>query len=107
MNLNKMFGKTPLEVEAEENKVLKKYGIPGHKEETPEQQNKELVKMFRNVFSTPNGKIVLGVILEDLYYFKQCKNDEDRALNNYAKALIQTRLGINDNYNFIDHILSD
>lgn len=71
-------------------------GLPGFEKLTPEEQNKQMVKMFNEVFSTPHGKIVLGVILEDLYYFSTCTNDESRALNNYAKALLSQRLGKKD-----------
>ena len=81
-------------------------GLPGFERLTPAEQNKHLQKMFKEVFGTKHGKIVLGVILEDLYYFEQCKNDEDRALNNYAKMLLSQRLGFNDNKKRIDCLFS-
>ena len=82
-------------------------GLPGYEALSPEEQNKKLQKMFREVFGTKHGRIVLTVILEDLYYFDQCNNDEARALANYAKALIGRRLGLNDNKRNIDCILDN
>ena len=82
-------------------------GLPGFENLDPEEQNKQLQKMFREVFNTQHGRIVLGVILEDLYYFSTCNNDEARALNNYAKALISQRLGIIDHKKQIDRLLAD
>lgn len=87
-----------------ENKVYG--GLPGFENLDPEEQAKQLRKMCREVFGTPHGRIVLGVILEDLYYFKGCANDETRALNNYAKFLISERLGINNNKKIIDSLLN-
>ena len=81
-------------------------GLPGFERLSPEEQNKQLQKMFREVFGTQHGKIVLGVILEDLYYFSTCTNDEARALNNYAKALISERMGISDHKNRVDNLLA-
>jgi len=81
-------------------------GLPGFDKLTPAEQNKALQKMFREVFNTKHGRIVLGVILEDLYYFDNCANDESRALNNYAKVLIAQRLGFNNNKERIDCLFS-
>lgn len=81
-------------------------GIPGYENLPPEEQIKELQKMFRDVFSGENGKIVLTVILEDLYYFAECRNAEDRALNNYAKTLVSKRLGIASSLDITKGILN-
>lgn len=99
-----VLGMKELEVEKKE----KGYGgLPGYENLTPEEQNKKLVNMFKEVFSTPHGKIVLGVILEDLYYFSPCNNDESRALNNYAKCLLAARLGISDHKKIIDRLTAE
>ena len=90
-----------------ENKKKTTGGLPGFENLDEEEQAKQMKKMFREVFGTPHGKIVLGVILEDLYYFSACHNDEARALSNYAKCLISNRLGINDHKKRIDNLLSD
>ena len=81
-------------------------GLPGFEKLSPEEQNKQLKKMFREVFGTVHGKIVLTVILEDLYYFSSCTNEQSMALSNYAKALLSQRLGINDNKKIVDQLLS-
>lgn len=99
-----VLGETPLSL----NKEDQYYGgLPGFEKLEPEEQNKQLQKMFREVFNTQHGRIVLGVILEDLYYFSSCNNDESRALNNYAKTLIAQRLGINDHKKRIDRLMAD
>ena len=90
----------------EVDKETKAGGLPGFENLTPDEQEKQLQKMFREVFSTPHGKIVLGIILEDLYYFNPCAHDETRALNNYAKYLLAQRLGINNHTKIIDSLLS-
>ena len=48
---------------------------------------KELERLFRNVFSTPEGRIVLTAILEHLGHFDQAPNDEARVLRNAANWL--------------------
>lgn len=93
--------------EALSEKKDNKGGLPGYEELTPEEQNKKLQNMFKEVFGTRHGKIVLGVILEDLYYFDTCTNDEARALNNYAKSLISQRLGFNENKKLVDRLFED
>lgn len=99
-----VFGLPPLEVEK---KKKEEGGLPGFENLDPEEQNKQMQKMFREVFNTQHGRIVLGVILEDLYYFSTCNNDEARALSNYAKTLISQRLGINDHKKRIDRLMAD
>lgn len=99
--LKKLFGITPLEAEEDNQNTST---IPEFNGKTDEEQQKKIVSMFREVFNTEHGKIVLGIILEDLYYFNTCGDDEARALNNYAKVLISQRLGFNDNKEKIDHL---
>lgn len=76
--------------------------IPG---DTPEEMNKNLQRYFREVFSSPKGKVVLNVILTDLNYFDTCKDTEDMALNNYAKVLLSERLGLKDTVKITDLLL--
>lgn len=49
----------------------------------------EIERLFRNVFSTPEGRIVLTAILEHLGYFDQAPNDEARVLRNAASWLAE------------------
>lgn len=99
-----VLGEKPIELDK---KITENGGLPGFERLDPDEQNRQMQKMFREVFSTKHGKIVLGVILEDLYFFSGCYNDEARALSNYAKVLISQRLGINDHKKRIDHLLGD
>lgn len=80
-------------------------GLPGYEKLSPAEQNAEMIRMFRRVFDTKEGRIVLGIILEDLHYFVQCTNPDAAALNNYAKILLQKRLGINKTMEIIDALM--
>ena len=84
-----------------------KGGIPGFENEPIEKQEKELRRMYKNVFSTPEGKIVLTTMLEDLKYFAPCHTDDERPLNNYAKHLICNRLGIANSFERTESLLSE
>lgn len=75
-----------------------KEGIPGFENEPIEKQQKELQRMYNNVFSTSEGHIVLATMLEDLHFYTPCHTDDERALNNYAKHLISNRLGIANSF---------
>lgn len=101
--MEEVFGLTPLEKEEEQDQ---KNVLPEFKDLDPAEQLKKINKLFREVFNTHNGKIVLGIILEDLYYFDNCSNDEARALNNYAKTLISQRLGFNDHNTRVDNLFN-
>lgn len=66
-------------------------------EQKLKESNDKIVRMFRELFSSPNGQIVLNQLLTDLRYFDECKTEDDTALSNYAKFLIKERLGVNVN----------
>ena len=87
-----------------EKKEKEKGGLPGFENLSPDEQNKKLIQMFREVFGSSHGKIVLTVLLEDLYFFRPAKNEEDMALSNYAKTLLMARLGLNDNKKIVDKL---
>ena len=80
-------------------------GLPGFERLTPEEQAKEERRMFREVFGTPHGKIVLTQILIDLKYFGVCHGEGEEALNNYAKYLLQERLDINDTHKIVTALM--
>ena len=84
---------------------MRKQGLVGFENLTPEEQNKELQKIFREVFSSEKGKIVLNVLLDDLHYFKLCRCEEDHALNNYAKILVGVRMGYVDTFSISNKLL--
>ena len=81
--------------------TARKTGIPGFENESILKQEKELRRMYRTVFSSEEGKIVLATLLEELCFFRECKTEEEQTLNNFAKHLIQGRLGIVDNLEII------
>lgn len=82
-------------------------GLPGLKSLNEDDQHKELVKMFRRVFSSGEGKIVLGVLLEDMHYFNSCDNAEEMALSNYAKKIVREYLGNEDNMDLCERLIAE
>lgn len=70
-----------------------------------EEQDKQIVKLFREVFSTDSGRIVLHQILTDLRYFSECSTDSEVCLNNYAKFMIKNRLKINNTKVMTDSLI--
>lgn len=79
--------------------------LPEFRGMTPEQAAKKEQQMFREVFGSRNGQIVLTQILTDLKYFGRCNDMEATALSNYAKYLLQERIGINDTYKLTQSLL--
>ena len=49
---------------------------------------KEKQDRYHNIFSTPQGQIVLHDMLKDLNFFKVTSDENGVALNNYAKHLL-------------------
>lgn len=54
----------------------------------PEEQEKELFRLYKKVFSSQEGRIVLTSILEDLRFFNPPTNDREEALRSYATHLL-------------------
>lgn len=46
--------------------------------------------IFKRVFLSDDGQYVLGRILETCKFMEPCKNEQDMALNNFAKELMAT-----------------
>lgn len=57
-----------------------------------EDRSRAIREAFSKVASTEPGAIMISVLLEQLYFFRRAENDEQRALNNYAKFFL-TLLG--------------
>jgi len=75
---------------------------------TEREQMAELQAMFRRVFGTKEGAIVLSAILQDLGWNTKTTTPEAGALKNYASHLLQERLGVtNDTLATITAILND
>lgn len=67
--------------------------LPWKHKKTEAEQREELIKTFRRVFSTNDGRACLVVMLEDLKFREQLYNQSDEALRNYAVFFLQERLG--------------
>ena len=52
-----------------------------------------LQRRYFTVFSSPDGRLVLADILQDLHAFGEIVNEEDIALNNYSRLLL-AKIGI-------------
>ena len=50
---------------------------------------KMIDEAFDSVFSTADGLIVLGQMLDDLYFMDEARGEGMQALNNYAKAFLK------------------
>jgi hypothetical protein len=71
-------------------------GLPGFETAPEDEQKKQLQRIFREVFSTEQGKIVFNILLDDMRFFKLCDTEQDKSLNEYAKFMISERMGINN-----------
>jgi len=58
--------------------------------------NNELKKIYRTVFQTPAGRLVLEDMLKDLHVLDKYVSEEANDLENYGRYLLQ-KLGILDN----------
>jgi len=70
----------------------------------PKEQNDLLVDTCRKVFSTPDGNIVLNMLLTDLFLFERTHTKRENFLNDYAKFFIRERLGVGDTKSLTDFI---
>ena len=85
--------------------MMKESGLPGFEGKDIKVQKKEMQRLMRRVFSTPEGKTALNVLLTDLHYFDVTKSEGEAALRNYAAYLITERLGIVDTIAVTDAML--
>lgn len=92
---------------ADSNEVDDILDLDGDKKrmEKANEENSQVVRYFKRVFSTNEGKKVLMQILEDLKYFDPCVTEDDRALSNYAKFLISERLEIRNRKLITDQLI--
>lgn len=86
---------------------MSKCVLPGYETAKPEEQAEALRKVFKRVFTTEDGRIVLNAILNDLYYFDKVRTEAESALNNYAKFLVGERLGAGKTLSITDSILNN
>lgn len=71
----------------------------------PAAQEREIQAMHRRVFGTDEGKIVLTMLLEGLYYFDVTATPEQVALKNFATSY-KDRLGNLDTFGEVDALLA-
>jgi len=71
---------------------------------TAQAKNEMLVETCRKVFSSDDGKIVLNMLLTDLFLFENTRTKREYALNEYAKFFIRERMGISDSKSITDFI---
>ena len=62
-------------------------------------ENREMQKLFRKVFSVGDGKKVLNVI-------DRCNTERDMALRNYATTLLIERMGYTDTISMTENLLN-
>jgi hypothetical protein len=53
-----------------------------------EREVKKRLQIYRAVFSTPDGLKLLRYLLCDFWFFRPFETDEQRALNEYGKQLV-------------------
>lgn len=82
------------------------YDLPGFDGIETKEKQKALQNIFRKVFSTPEGKLVLNVLLSDLRYYRPAENENDYVLCEYAKKLLRNRIGLEDTAVMTDCIMS-
>lgn len=70
--------------------------LPGFKTAAVERQLKEIRTIFKRVFSTKDGRIVLNALLTDLHFFEPAESSADQALCEYAKFFLRERLDVSD-----------
>lgn len=61
---------------------------------TDDEKEKEIQKIGRALFSTPDGAIFLSIMLDDLAYNREAEDAEDEARRNYATFFLRERLGL-------------
>ena len=80
--------------------------LPWRDIEDPREQVAHARDLFREVFGTDRGKIVLAVIFDELKYNKATTTEGETALRNYATYLLAERIGIRDHLAVVDAIMS-
>jgi len=71
---------------------------------TPQEKNEMLVETCRKVFGSDEGKIVLNMLLTDLFLYENTRTKREHVLNEYAKFFIRERMGVSDTKDMTDFI---
>ena len=76
-----------------------------NKKLSAKEKNDMLIETCQKVFGTPEGKIVLNMLMTDLFLFEKAHNQRESFLNDYAKFFIRERLGVGDTKSITDFII--
>jgi hypothetical protein len=68
------------------------------------ERNEALVETCRRVFGTEDGRVVLNMLLSDLFLFEAAGDEREQALNEYAKFFIRERMGVRETKGLTDFI---
>ena len=71
---------------------------------TDVEKNEMLIETCRKVLGTDDGKIVLNMMMTDLFLFDAAHTKRERYLNDYAKFFIRERLGVRGTKTLTDFI---
>lgn len=86
---------------------MHKNGLGLDKKATKKDEEEEIHRIFRETFKTEDGKKCLNFILNDLLYFDVCRTQDEQALANYGKILVNQRLGITDTIALSDFMIEN
>lgn len=67
--------------------------------------DREVHRIFRSTFSTPDGKKALNILLTKLCYFDIARTEQEQALANFADYLRAELLGAVDTIRLTDAII--
>ena len=83
---------------------MRKIGFWNNEKLSAANKNEMLIETCRKVFSTDDGKIVLNMLMTDLFFFDKGETEKEGFLNEYAKFFIRERLGVRDTKSLTDFI---
>lgn len=66
---------------------------------------REMDRLYRIVFSTPEGRIVFADLLQTMYLFEIPETNEHHAVRDYGTALMMRVLS-NDSHSLVDAMLN-
>lgn len=71
----------------------------------PEKQIEELDRLYRKVFTSPEGRIVFTDLLQTMCVFDVPSSDDQRAVRDFA-TILMSRVLVQDSHALVDSMLS-
>jgi hypothetical protein len=71
---------------------------------TAQEKNEMLKETCRKVFGSDEGKIVLNMLLTDMFLFENTHTKREHVLNEYAKFFIREWMGVSGSKDLTDFI---